>query len=159
MSPLCESFLTAEQLNQMEPFYPLRVHVCPALLPGAAGRIRQPVGTSSASTPTSRRISSSWVEHARAYTETMRQRFDLTEKSFVIEIASNDGYLLQHFVQAGIPVLGIEPAANVAEVARPEARADALRASSAPTPHGSWRPRASRPICCSATTCWRTCPI
>ena len=63
-------------------------------------------------------FSTSWVEHARAYTETVRRRLKLTEKSFVIEIASNDGYLLQHFVTAGIPVLGIEPAANVAEAAR-----------------------------------------
>ena len=62
--------------------------------------------------------SSSWVEHARLYTEIMRKRLDLTEKSFVVEVASNDGYLLQHFVEAGIPVLGIEPAANVAEAAR-----------------------------------------
>ena len=62
-------------------------------------------------------VSSSWVEHARVYAERMTARFGLTKDSRVIEIASNDGYLLQHFVQAGIPVLGIEPAANVAPAA------------------------------------------
>jgi SAM-dependent methyltransferase len=62
--------------------------------------------------------SSSWVEHARRFTEMARARWDLTAASKVVEVASNDGYLLKHFVAAGIPVLGVEPAANVAEVAR-----------------------------------------
>jgi SAM-dependent methyltransferase len=117
MSPLCESFLTAEQLNQMEPFYPLRVQLCPncflvqlAEYVGPADIFSEYAYFSSYST--------SWVEHARIYTETIRQELGLTAKSLVIEIASNDGYLLQHFVKAGIPVLGIEPALNVAEVAR-----------------------------------------
>ena len=61
--------------------------------------------------------STSWVEHARRYCETVVARFGLGPKSKVVEIASNDGYLLQHFLPFGVPVLGIEPAANVAEVA------------------------------------------
>ena len=61
--------------------------------------------------------SASWIEHARRYADMMRARFGLNEKSLVVEIASNDGYLLQHFRQAGVPVLGIEPAANVAAAA------------------------------------------
>ena len=61
--------------------------------------------------------SDSWVEHARRYTEKMRERFGLDSRSFVTEIASNDGYLLQHFVAADVPVLGVEPAANVAQIA------------------------------------------
>jgi SAM-dependent methyltransferase len=117
MSPLCESFLTVEQLNQMEPFYPLRAHVCPDCFLVQLGEYVSPSAIFSEYAYFSS-FSSSWVEHARAYTVKMRQRFHLTEKSFVIEIASNDGYLLQHFVQAGVPVLGIEPAANIAEVAR-----------------------------------------
>ncbi len=117
MSPLCESFLSAEQLNGMEPFYPLRVYVCQSCLLVQLSEYVSPhdIFTEYAYFSS---YSDSWVEHARKYTETVRQRFNLTEKSFVIEVASNDGYLLQHFVKAGIPVLGIEPAANVAEVAR-----------------------------------------
>jgi SAM-dependent methyltransferase len=117
MSPLCESFLTADQLNQMEPFYPLRVHVCAQCFLVQLPQYVSPVEIFTEYAYFSS-YSSSWVEHARRYTETMRKRFDLTEKSFVVEVASNDGYLLQHFVEAGIPVLGIEPAANVAEAAR-----------------------------------------
>ncbi len=117
MSPLCESFLTAEQLNQMEPFYPLRVNVCTRCLLVQLAEYVSPQHIFSEYAYFSS-YSSTWVEHARAYTEMIRRRLNLGEKSFVIEIASNDGYLLQHFVASGIPVLGIEPAANVAEAAR-----------------------------------------
>jgi 2-polyprenyl-3-methyl-5-hydroxy-6-metoxy-1,4-benzoquinol methylase len=117
MSPLCESFLAAEQLNEMEPFYPLRVNLCPDCFLVQLAEYVSPAHIFTEYAYFSS-YSQTWVEHARAYTETVRRRFDLTEKSFVIEIASNDGYLLQHFVKAGIPVLGIEPAANVAAAAR-----------------------------------------
>jgi C-methyltransferase-like protein/putative zinc binding protein/methyltransferase family protein len=117
MSPLCESYLAADQLNQMEPFYPLRVHVCPQCFLVQLPQYVSPVEIFTEYAYFSS-FSSSWVEHARLYAEVMRKRLDLTEKSFVVEVASNDGYLLQHFVEAGIPVLGIEPAANVAEAAR-----------------------------------------
>jgi SAM-dependent methyltransferase len=117
MSPLCESYLAAEQLNEMEPFYPLRVTVCPRCFLVQLGEYVSPqhIFTEYAYFSS---FSSSWVEHARRYTEAIRTRLGLDRTSFVIELASNDGYLLQHFVQAGIPVLGIEPAANVAEAAR-----------------------------------------
>lgn len=117
MSPLCESYLTAEQLNGMEKFYPLRVYVCHhcflAQLPEyvSAEQIFSEYAYFSS-------YSDSWVGHARAYTEMISRRLGLGDRSFVIELASNDGYLLQHLVAAGIPVLGIEPAANVAEAAR-----------------------------------------
>ena len=117
MSPLCESYLSAEQLNQMEAFYPLRVHVCPRCLLVQLSEYVSPQHIFSEYAYFSS-YSTSWVEHARAYTEMIRRRLDLTDQSLVVEIASNDGYLLQHFVAAGIPVLGIEPAVNVAEVAR-----------------------------------------
>jgi SAM-dependent methyltransferase len=116
MSPLCESFLTADQLNQMEPFYPLRVNVCPNCFLVQLAEYVSPAHIFTEYAYFSS-YSSTWVEHARAYTETMRRRLHLTAQSFVVEIASNDGYLLQHFVKAGIPVLGIEPAANVAAAA------------------------------------------
>jgi SAM-dependent methyltransferase len=117
MSPLCESFLPADQLNQMEPFYPLRVYVCPRCFLVQLAEYVSPehIFTEYAYFSS---YSTSWVEHARAYTEMIRRRLALTAGSLVVELASNDGYLLQHFVAAGIPVLGIEPAVNVAEAAR-----------------------------------------
>src|SRR6476646_10427725 len=116
-SPLCESFLTAEQLDQVEPFYPLHVRICDECLlvqlePYVpADEIFRDYAYFSA-------YSDSWVAHAAAYTELAVERFGLGPESLVLELASNDGYLLQHFVQRGIPALGIDPAANVAEAAR-----------------------------------------
>ena len=117
MSPLCESYLTLRQLNEMEPFYPLRVTVCPRCFLVQLGEYVSPQHIFSEYAYFSS-YSSSWVEHARRYTDAIRTRLNLNDKSFVIELASNDGYLLQHFVQSGIPVLGIEPAENVAVAAR-----------------------------------------
>jgi SAM-dependent methyltransferase len=117
MSPLCESFLTAEQLNEAESFYPLRVNLCPGCFLVQLAEYVSPANIFTEYAYFSS-YSQTWVEHARAYARAVLPRFHLTEQSFVIEIASNDGYLLQHFVEAGIPVLGIEPAANVAEAAR-----------------------------------------
>jgi SAM-dependent methyltransferase len=117
MAPLGESFLTATQLHQREPFYPLRVHVCEQCFLVQLAEYVSPAEIFSEYAYFSS-YSRSWVEQARAYAEQMRRRLPLTDRSFVIEIASNDGYLLQHFVRAGIPVLGIEPAANVAATAR-----------------------------------------
>jgi SAM-dependent methyltransferase len=116
MSPLCESFVTAEKLNTMEPFYPLRVYVCGSCL---LVQLEEYVAPDEIFTEYAyfSSYSDSWVEHARRYCETMRERFDLGRNSRVYEIASNDGYLLQHFLAHGIPVLGIEPAVNVAKVA------------------------------------------
>jgi SAM-dependent methyltransferase len=115
-SPLCESFLPADRLEAMEPFFPLHVRVCercwlaqvPSFVPPA--EIFEEYAYFSA-------YSESWVEHARRYADMITQRLDLTAESFVVELASNDGYLLQHFVSEGIPVLGIDPAANVAKAA------------------------------------------
>jgi hypothetical protein len=117
MSPLCESYLTADQLNGMEPFYPLKVTVCPRCFLVQLAEYVSPEHIFSEYAYFSS-FSSSWVEHARVYTEAICRRLELSDRSFVIELASNDGYLLQHFVKAGIPALGIEPAMNVAEAAR-----------------------------------------
>jgi hypothetical protein len=116
MSPLCESFLPSDRLNQMEPFYPLHVRVCRScfLVQLEAYVSGEEIFTEYAYFSS---FSDSWVEHARRYTELAIDRLGLTSSSFVAELASNDGYLLQHFVQRGIPVLGIEPARNVAAVA------------------------------------------
>ena len=116
MSPLCESYLRADQLNAMEPFYPLVVFVCERcflvqLQEYVSGEaiFRDYAYFSS--------YSDSWLDHCRRYTEQMIAQLGLDRTSFVIEVASNDGYLLQYFVKGGVPCLGIEPARNVAEVA------------------------------------------
>jgi 2-polyprenyl-3-methyl-5-hydroxy-6-metoxy-1,4-benzoquinol methylase len=117
MSPLCESFLTADQLDQMEPYYPLHTLVCGGCF---LVQLREYVKPEHIFTEYAyfSSYSTSWVEHARRYCEAVKARFGLGPNSQVFEVASNDGYLLQHFLPLGIPVTGIEPAANVAEVAR-----------------------------------------
>ncbi len=116
MSPLCESYVSASHLNSMEPFYPLHVFVCEKCFLVQLQEYVNPADIFSEYAYFSS-YSDSWVEHARRYTEMMEGRFGLTSRSLVVELASNDGYLLQHFVKRGIPVLGIEPAANVARAA------------------------------------------
>ena len=116
MSPLCESYLNAAQLNQMEPFYPLHVRVCGNCFLVQLEEYVSPENIFSDYAYFSS-YSDSWLAHAKAYTEKMTARFNLGGESLVVEVASNDGYLLQYFVANKIPVLGIEPAANVAEVA------------------------------------------
>jgi SAM-dependent methyltransferase len=116
-SPLCESYLTAEQLDAPESTYPLHVRTCENCLlvqlpecVGAAGIFSDYAYFAS--------YSDTWVEHARAYVDRMTGQLALDPDSFVFEVASNDGYLLQHLLARGVPVLGIEPAANVAQAAR-----------------------------------------
>lgn len=116
MSPLCESYLSAEQLNQMEPFYPLHVRVCGHCFLVQLEEYVSPENIFSDYAYFSS-YSDSWIAHARNYVQQITSRFLLNENSLVVEVASNDGYLLQHFVARKIPVLGIEPAANVASVA------------------------------------------
>jgi hypothetical protein len=116
MSPLCESYVSPAGLNQMEPFYPLHVFVCERCWLVQLDQYVSPQHIFSEYAYFSS-YSDSWVEHARRYVEAITPRLGLNAASRVVEIASNDGYLLQHFVQLGIPVLGIEPAANVAKVA------------------------------------------
>jgi 2-polyprenyl-3-methyl-5-hydroxy-6-metoxy-1,4-benzoquinol methylase len=119
MSPLCESFLPVEQLNRMEPFYPLHVWVCErCLLVQVEAYVRpETIFTEYAYFSS---YSDSWLAHARAYVDMITARLGLGPDSQVIEPGSNDGYLLQHFVAKGIPVLGVDPARNV--VARAIAR-------------------------------------
>jgi hypothetical protein len=116
MSPLCESYVSASQLNRMEPFYPLHVRVCGRCFLVQLEEYVSPENIFSDYAYFSS-YSDSWLAHAKAYTEKMTTRFKLGGKSLVVEVASNDGYLLQYFVANKIPVLGIEPAANVAAVA------------------------------------------
>ena len=117
MSPPCESYLAADELDQGEMFYPLHVRVCERCL-----LVQLPAYITAEATFSDyayfSSFSTSWVEHARRYCVDMAERLGLGAASLVAEAASNDGYLLQHFVAMGIPVLGIEPAANIADIAR-----------------------------------------
>jgi hypothetical protein len=116
MSPLCQTHIEPHQVNHMERFYPLHVWVCHECFLVQLEQYVAPDDIFSDYAYFSS-YSDSWVEHARRYSEAMISRFKLGKSSKVMEIASNDGYLLQHFVRAGVPSLGIEPAANVAQVA------------------------------------------
>lgn len=117
MSPLCESYVPAERLDHAESFYPLHVRQCascllvqlPAYVPGE--EIFSDYAYFSS-------YSDSWVAHAKRYADAMTDRLGLSSASLVTEVASNDGYLLKHFMARGVPALGVEPAGNVAEVAR-----------------------------------------
>src|ERR1700675_1854532 len=116
MSPLCESFLPGDRLNQMEEFYPLHAYVCGKCFLVQLEAYVTPEHIFSDYAYFSS-YSDSWLAHAKKYTDRMIERFGIGEKNFVVELASNDGYLLQYFVEKRVPVLGIEPAANVAAVA------------------------------------------
>jgi predicted TPR repeat methyltransferase len=115
-SPLCESFLTPDQVERAEVFYPLHVRVCTTCWLGQLPSF-VPVEDIFVEYAYFSAFSESWVAHARNYADMITERLRLTDRSLVVELASNDGYLLQHFVAKGIPVLGIDPAANVAEAA------------------------------------------
>lgn len=116
-SPLCESYLTVDDLDRMEPFYPLCVYVCRNCL-----LVQLPQYVSAADIfgeyAYFSSYSDSWLRHAQWYVDQMIERFGLGRNNQVVEIASNDGYLLQYFVERGVPALGVEPAANVAEAAK-----------------------------------------
>jgi SAM-dependent methyltransferase len=116
MSPLCESYVEAARLDDMEPFYPLHVRICDScfLVQLRAYVPPEEIFTEYAYFSS---YSSSWLEHARRYADMISERLCLGPDKLVVELGSNDGYLLQAFVERGIPALGIEPAGNVAEVA------------------------------------------
>ncbi len=116
MSPLCESYLTLDQLNAMEPFYPLHVKVCGECF---LVQLDQYVSMEHIFTEYAyfSSYSDSWLKHSSNYVEMISKRLGLGEGSLAVELASNDGYLLQYFVKKGIPALGVEPAVNVAKVA------------------------------------------
>src|SRR5215813_2930564 len=117
MSPLCESYVPADKLDDPEAFYPLHVRICSSCL-----LVQLPAYVSGEDIFSDyayfSSYSDSWVAHARDYAQAMTARLGLTASSLVTEVASNDGYLLQHFLARGIPVLGVEPAANIAKAAR-----------------------------------------
>jgi len=117
MSPLSNSYLTPEQLVKMEPFYPLRALVCDRCFLAQLEAYETPEHIFSDYAYFSS-YSTTWLDHCQAYSEMVTKRFGLDQNSTVVEVASNDGYLLQYFARRDIRVLGIEPAANVADAAR-----------------------------------------
>ncbi len=117
MSPLSNAYLGADQLQSMEPFYPLHAYACGQCFLVQLEAFESPDHIFSDYAYFSS-YSDSWLKHASDYTDKMIERFGFSAESQVVEIASNDGYLLQYFQQKGVPVLGVEPADNVAEVAR-----------------------------------------
>jgi hypothetical protein len=116
MSPLCQSHILPDELNKYETFYPLHAYVCTECWLVQLDEYVSPEEIFSDYDYFSS-FSVSWVEHAKKYSELMTEKLGLNSSSLVMEVASNDGYLLQHFVRDSIPVLGIEPAANVAKAA------------------------------------------
>lgn len=116
MSPLCESFRTRDQLDAMEPYYPLHTLVCSHCFLVQLKEYVSPRHIFDEYAYFSS-YSTTWVNHAESYCELIARRLALGPDSLAVELASNDGYLLQHFMPLGIPVLGVEPAANVAKVA------------------------------------------
>ncbi len=117
-SPLCETFLTPAQIDQMEPFFPLHVQVCDNCWLVQLKEYVAADGIFTDHYPYFSSFSTSWVAHAKAYCEMITQRRGLTKDNFVVEIACNDGYLLQHFPPLGVTnIMGVEPTANTAEVA------------------------------------------
>ncbi|MEO8583926.1 MAG: class I SAM-dependent methyltransferase [Flavitalea sp.] len=116
-SPASNSFLTKEQLNEPEVFFPLKVYTCHNCFLVQVDEYKKSDAIFDSNYAYFSSYSTSWLAHAKKYTELMTDRFGFNEASQVIEIASNDGYLLQYFKEKNIPVMGVEPTANTAEVA------------------------------------------
>ena len=117
-SPASNSFLSKEQLNEPETYYPLKVYTCHTCYLVQVDEYKKSAAIFDSNYVYFSSYSTSWLQHAEAYTKMMTQRFGYNASSLVIEIASNDGYLLQYFNNNNIPVLGIEPTANTAAVAK-----------------------------------------
>jgi hypothetical protein len=117
MSPLSNAYIQPARAMQMEPYYPLRVYACGVCFLVQLQEFETPEAIFAEDYAYFSSYSTTWLRHVEEYAGKMIRRFNLTGDSLVIEAASNDGYLLQYFRQGGIPVLGIEPARNVAEVA------------------------------------------
>ena len=132
MSPLCESFVPKDRLNTFEPFYPLAAYVCGECF---LVQLEEYVAPEEIFTEYAyfSAFSDAWLSHARRYVEVMTEKLGLGPASRVIELGSNDGYLLQFFVKNGVPVLGIEPAKNVAAAARARGVATVTKFFSAAT--------------------------
>ena len=118
LSPLSNTYLSKEQLRRKEPVFPLDAYVCQKCFLVQLPEVESPKNIFGDDYAYFSSYSETWLKHTKEYTDKMVKLLGLNKKSYVVEVASNDGYLLQNFIPMGIPVLGIEPARNVAEVAR-----------------------------------------
>jgi SAM-dependent methyltransferase len=116
-SPVANSLLTREDLHKMEPYFPLDLYVCQSCWLVQLEEFEAPEKIFSSDYPYFSSYSESWLKHCKNYAEMMVERFGFDKNSFVVEVGSNDGYLLQYFKERNIPVLGVEPAENVARAA------------------------------------------
>jgi len=116
-SPASNSFLSLKQLNEPEIFYPLKVYTCHKCFLVQIDEFKKSDAIFDNNYLYFSSYSKSWLKHSKDYTEMMTNRFGYTKNSLIMEVASNDGYLLQYFKEKNIPVLGIEPTANTAKVA------------------------------------------
>ena len=157
VSPLCERFLRPDQLDEMEPFYPLRVEVCETCFLAQIPAYVSPAAIFSEYAYFSS-YSDSWLAHAAQFATEMVGRCGLTSESLVVEVGSNDGYLLRDFVARGIPALGIEPAAERRPGCREPGRPDDRTVLRREPSRGSSRPPDAAPTCSSAITSWPRCP-
>ena len=156
MSPLCQTQIRPATFDRMEPFYPLQVLVCPDCKLAQVGDYVPPDQIFAADYPYFSSFSTSWLAHAADYARRMTSELGLGPDSLVMEAASNDGYLLRNFVEAGVPVLGIEPTAGTAAAAREAGVPTVERFLGADSARELVASTAAR-TSCSATTCWRTC--
>ncbi len=118
VSPIANDFIAADRLDRMEPFYPLRAYVCDRCFLVQLGEFESPEAIFADDYAYFSSYSTSWLAHSERFTEYVTSRFGLDSSKKVVELASNDGYLLQYFVARGIPVLGIEPTRGTAEAAQ-----------------------------------------
>jgi SAM-dependent methyltransferase len=116
-SPIANSLLTREDLHKMEPYFPLDLYVCQICWLVQLEEFEAPEKIFSSDYPYFSSYSESWLKHCKNYAEMMVERFGFDKNSFVVEVGSNDGYLLQYFKEHNIPILGVEPAENVARTA------------------------------------------
>lgn len=116
-SPASNSFLQPQELNEPETFYPLKVYTCDHCFLVQVDEYKKSDAIFNSDYVYFSSYSTSWLKHAKAYTDMMTKRFGYNAQSLVVELASNDGYLLQYFKEKNIPVLGVEPTANTAAVA------------------------------------------
>ena len=156
MSPLCESFLTVDQADQMEPYFPLHVLVCDRCFLVQLQEYVKPehIFTEYAYFSS---FSTSWVEHARKYCDMIKERLGLGPSSQVFEVASNDGYLLQHFLPLGVPVTRHRAGCQRRGGRAQEERTDDGGVLRHRVGEAAGRRGPARPISSSATTCWRKC--
>lgn len=117
-APASNSFLSKEQLIEPEVFFPLKVYTCHSCMLVQIDEFKKSDAIFDSNYVYFSSYSKSWLKHAKDYTDMMTERFGFNQESFVIEIASNDGYLLQYFKEKNIPVLGIEPTKNTADAAK-----------------------------------------